>query len=99
MVGKLRHRPKIFMRSSRLNSTVLESKSYDQKRSLNLSCSPDTIQCSVHIFGSRSPNELILFFGGKLRQIDTTFMKTLCQNLIVSMSFPYLNHQVHFVIS
>jgi len=61
MVGKLRHRPKIFMRSSRLNSTVLESKSYDQKRSLNLSCSPDTIQCSVHIFGSRSPNELILF--------------------------------------
>ena len=87
MDRKLRHRPKIFIKSPRLNSTVLESKSQHQKRSLNLSCSPDTVQCSVHISSSRCSNELILLLGAKLRQIPTIFMMTTLQILIRTTPF------------
>ena len=84
MARKLRHRPKTFMRSPRLNSAVWKSKSQQQQRSWNLSCSPDIVQCSAHISSSRSPNAIILFFFGKLRQFSKTFMGTTCSNSDVS---------------
>ena len=59
MDEKLRHRLKTFMKSSRFKTTVFKFKWLQQKRSRNLSCSPDNIQCSAHNSSSRSPNELI----------------------------------------
>ena len=58
--GKLRHRPKPFMKSPRFKRTIFKFKLQQQQRSENLSCSLDTIQCSAHISSSRSPNASIL---------------------------------------
>ena len=58
MDGKVRHRPTTFMRSPRFNKAFFKSKLQQQRRSLNLSCSPDTVQCSAHISSSRSPNDI-----------------------------------------
>jgi hypothetical protein len=49
-----------------------------------MSCSPDIVQCSAHISSSRSPNALILFFVGNLRQFPKTLMRTICLNSDVS---------------
>ena len=57
------------MKSQRLNSAILESKSQHQKRSLNQFYSPDTFQCSVHISGSGSPNEQF-FLAYKRRHLS-----------------------------
>jgi hypothetical protein len=54
--------PKTFMRSPRSKKAVFKSKLWQQQRSLNLSYSPDTVQCSSHISSSRSPNDLNVFF-------------------------------------
>jgi hypothetical protein len=61
MDGKLRHRPKTFMRSPRYKKVVFKSKLQQQRRSSNLSCSPDTVQCSAHILSSRGPNDVNVF--------------------------------------
>ena len=68
------------MRSERLNSAVWKAKSQQQRRSQNLSCSSDTVQCSAHISSSRSPNAPILFFVGKRRQFPRTFTIKICSN-------------------
>ena len=73
MDGKLRHRPKTFMWSQRFKKAIFKSKLQQQRISLNLSCSPDTVQCSAHILSSRSLNELN-FFPRKMRQFPRTFM-------------------------
>ena len=80
MDRKLRHWPKTFMWSPRFKKVVFKSKLQQQQRSLNLSCSQDTIQCSAHISSSRSPNDLNLFFPGKLRQFPRTFMSKVGSN-------------------
>ena len=74
MDEKLRDRPKTFMRSPRFTKAVFKSKLQQQRRSPNLSCNPDTVQCSAHISSSKSPNDLNGFFPGKLRQFPKTFM-------------------------
>ena len=79
MARKLRHRLKTFMDNARLNFVVWKSKSQQQRRSRNLSCSPDTVQCLTHISSSRSPNAPNCFFG-KLRQFSRTFMRTIYSN-------------------
>jgi hypothetical protein len=84
MARKLRHKPKTFMRSLRLNYVIQKVQSYHQKRSLNLFCSLDTVQYSTHILSSRNPNASILFLVGKLRQFPITFMKTIYSNSNVS---------------
>ena len=71
------------MRSERLNSAVWKAKSQQQRRSQNLSCSSDTVQCSAHISSSRSPNALILFFL-KAETISQNFHGTICTNSEVS---------------
>jgi hypothetical protein len=58
MDEKIRHRPTTFMWSPRFKNAVFKSKLQQQQRSPNLSCSPDTVQCSAHISSSRSPNDL-----------------------------------------
>ena len=87
MDGKIRYRPKMFMKSPRLNSAVFKFKSYQQRRSQNLSCSSDTVRFSAHILSSRSPNELWFFFDGKLRQFPTAFMEQRAQILMLAMTF------------
>ena len=82
MDGKLRHGPKTFIWSPRFKKTIFKFKLKQQQRSQNLSCNPDTVQCSAHISSSRSPNDLIFF--GKLRQFPKTFMKIVCSNSDVS---------------
>ena len=71
------------MKSPRFKAVIFKFKSYQQKRSLNLFCSSDTIRSSAYISSSRSPNMLIRFFIGKLRRIPTTSMKTTCSNFDV----------------
>ena len=61
MDGKVRHRPTTFMWSPRFKKAVFKSTLQQQRRSPNLSCSPDTVQCLTHISSSRSPNDLIFF--------------------------------------
>jgi hypothetical protein len=70
----VRHRPTTFMFSSRSKKAICKSKLSQQRRSPNLSCSPNTVQCLAHIWSSRSPNHLHFFFPGKLSQFPTTFM-------------------------
>ena len=72
------------MKSPRFKKAVFKFKLQQQRRSQNLSYSPDTVQCSAHISSSRSPNAPILFFFGKLRQFSRTFMWTICSNSDVS---------------
>ena len=84
---KLRHRPKTYMRSPRLNSTVWKSKSQQQRRSQNLSCNPDTVQCSAHISSSRSPNAPILFFCWKDQTISWNFHRKSVQIMTLAMTF------------
>ena len=67
------HVPTTFMRSPRLKKVVFKSKLQQQRRSPNLSCSPDIFQYSVHILSSRCPNDLNVF-PGKLRQFPITFI-------------------------
>jgi len=87
MDGKIRYRPKMFMKSPRLNSAVFKFKSYQQRRSQNLSCSSDTVRFSAHILSSRSPNELWFFFVGKLRQLPTVFMEQRARILMLVIMF------------
>ena len=61
MDGKLRHRPTTLMWIPKFRKAIFKSKLQQQRRSLNLSCSPDTVKCSAYILSSRSPNDLILF--------------------------------------
>ena len=75
------------MRSLRFKSAIFEFKWQQQRRSRNLSYSPDIVQWSAHISSFRSPNAPILFFVGKLRQFPRTFMKTICSNSNVSNAF------------
>ena len=70
----VRHRPITFMWTSRSKKAVFKSKLQQQRRSPNLSSSPDTVQCSAHILSSRSTNDLIFFVLGKLREFPRTFM-------------------------
>ena len=86
MDGKLRHRPKTFMWSPRFKNVVFKSKLQQQRRSLNLSCSSDIVQCSGHISSSRSPNDLICF-SWKDETIFRTFMSELVPILTLSMTF------------
>ena len=72
------------MHSPRFKTSIFKFKLQQQKRRQNLSCSPDTVQCSTHISSSRSQNELILYFVGKLRQFSRTFIRTICSNSDVS---------------
>ena len=71
----IRHRPTTFMQSPRFKKAVFKSKLQQQWRSLNLSCSPDTVQCSAHISSSRSPNDLN-FFSWKVKTISYNFYGT-----------------------
>ena len=80
MDGKLRHKPKTFMRSPRFKKAVFKSKLQQQRRSLNLSCSPDTVQCSAHISSSRSRNDLNVFFFWKAETISQSFHVLVCSN-------------------
>ena len=64
----------------RSKKAVFKSKLQQQRRSPNLSCSPDTLQCSAHILSSKSSNDLHLFFPGKLRQFPRTFMSKFGSN-------------------
>ena len=92
MDGKVRHRPTTFMRSPRFNKVVSKSKLQQQRRSPNLSCSPDTVQCSAHILSSRSPNDLILL-PWKAEIISQNFHDLslfLCSQL-TSFSFMFLS--------
>ena len=61
-IDLVRHRPTTFMFSSRSKKAFCKSKLQQQRRSLNLSCSPNTVQCLTHIQSSRSPNDLHFFF-------------------------------------
>ena len=79
MDGKLRHRPTTFMRSPRFKKVVIKSKLQQQRRSPNLSCSPDTVQCSAHISSSRSPNDL-KFLPWKDETIVQNFHVEVCPN-------------------
>ena len=78
MDGKIRHRPTTFMWSPRFNKAVFKSKLQQQRRSPNLSCSPDTVQCSAHISSSRSPNDL-KFLPWKDETISQNFHEV-CSN-------------------
>ena len=82
MDEKLRHRPKTFIWSPRLKKAVFKSKLQQQRRSQNLSCSPDTVQCSAHISSSRSPNDLN-FFSWKAETISQNFHGKVGSNLDV----------------
>ena len=85
MDGKIRHRPKTFMGVQDLKRLFSSSncKLYQQRRSPNLFCSPDTVQCSAHISSFKSPNVLI-FFVGKLREFPRTIMTKICSNSNIS---------------
>ena len=61
MDEKLRHMHKTFMQSPRFKKAVFKSKLKQQRRSPNMSCSPDIVQCSAHISTSRSSNYLNFF--------------------------------------
>ena len=75
MDRRVRHRPTTFMWSLRFKDVVFKSKLQQQQRSLNLSCSPNTVQCSAYISSFRSPNDLNVFFHGKKREFPRTFMR------------------------
>ena len=72
----VRHTPTTFIYTPRSKKVVFKSKLQQQRRSPNLSCSPDIVQCSAHILSSRSLNDLIVFFPRKLREFPKTFMST-----------------------
>ena len=57
----VRLRPTTFMWSPRFKKAILKSKLQQQRRSPNLSCSSDIVQCLAHISSSRSPNNLNFF--------------------------------------
>ena len=83
MDGKIRHRPKTFMWSPRFKKAIFKSNFQQQRRSLNLSYSPDTVQCSAHILSSRSPNDLN-FFSWKAETISYNFHGKVGSNSDVS---------------
>ena len=86
MDRKLRHRPTTFMWSPRFKKVVFKSKLQQLRRSLNLSCNPDIVQCSAHISSSRSPNDLN-FFSQKDQTISQNFYVQLVPILMLAMTF------------
>ena len=86
MNGKVRHRPITFMQGLRFKKTVFKSKLQQQQRSLNLSCSLDTVQCSAHILSSRSPNDLN-FFSWKDNKISYNFHELVLVLMLVMMFY------------